>query len=90
MSGILLSLNDQERNTARTITAFLSGRLCSRESIEWALTSSAHEIVKRAAINELLSLREGIALKEPWLSAWRMIEEYWKAPSKTNNSIDIV
>jgi hypothetical protein len=86
MSNMFFSLNDQDRATVRTAIAFLDGKLSSRDTLEWALNLSPNELIKRTAINELLTNREGSKLKEPWISAWRLIEESWKNPIRTNIS----
>lgn len=69
--------NDRDRDAVRTLTAFLHGRLSERPIVEWALRSKPHEIVKRAAVLQSLEFLDAKQLKEPWRSAWRLIEESW-------------
>ena len=77
MRLLQLSLNASDQATMRSIVAFLEGRLNEKETIEWALNLSSGDIVKRWAILNLLNTPEGINLREPWRSAWRLIEESW-------------
>lgn len=64
----------------RSTVAFLEGRLEEKETIEWALGLGPGDIVKRWAILDLLNTPEGRNLREPWRSAWRLIEEFWDTP----------
>jgi hypothetical protein len=64
----------------RATTVFLNGRLDQRETIDWALRLMASDVVKRAAILDLIDSPAGNALTEPWLSAWRLIQESWESP----------
>lgn len=69
--------NDRDRDAVRTLMAFLHGRLSERPIVEWALRSKPHEIVKRVAVLQSLEFLDAKQLKEPWRSAWRLIEESW-------------
>ena len=64
----------------RSMIAFLEGRFEKKETIEWALRPGPHDSLKRWAILRLLNTPEGINLREPWRSAWRLIEEFWDTP----------
>ena len=75
-----LSLNAKDQATVRSTVAFLEGRLKEKETIEWALSLGPDNILKRRAILHLLDTPEGISLREPWRSAWRLIEEFWDTP----------
>lgn len=77
MKSPWLLFNDRDRDVVRTLMAFLHGRLSERSIVEWALRSKPHEIVKRAAVLQSLELADAKELKEPWRSAWRLIEESW-------------
>ncbi len=77
---IPFSLNARDQATVRSTVAFLEGRLEEKETIEWALGLGPGDIVKRWAILDLLNTPEGINLREPWRSAWRLIEEFWDTP----------
>ena len=75
-----LSMNAKDQATVRSTVAFLEGRLKEKETIEWALSLGPDNILKRRAILHLLDTPEGISLREPWRSAWRLIEEFWDTP----------
>ena len=80
MRLLQLSLNAKDQATMRSTVAFLEGRLEEKETIEWALSLGPDNILKRRAILHLLNPPKGISLREPWRSAWRLIEEFWDAP----------
>lgn len=80
MRMLQLSLNTKDQATMRSTVAFLEGRLEEKETIEWALGLGPGDIVKRWAILDLLNTPEGRNLREPWRSAWRLIEEFWDTP----------
>ena len=80
MRLLQLSLNAKDQATMRSTVAFLEGRLEEKETIEWALSLGPDNILERQAILHLLNTSEGISLREPWRSAWRLIEEFWDAP----------
>ena len=80
MRLLQLGLNAKDQATMRSTVAFLKGRLEEKETIEWALGLGRGDIVKRWAILDLLNTSEGINLREPWRSAWRLIEEFWDTP----------
>ncbi|KRG79140.1 hypothetical protein ABB30_01680 [Stenotrophomonas ginsengisoli] len=70
------------------LMAFLHGRLSERPIIEWALRSKPHEIVKRVAVLQSLEFLDAKQLKEPWRSAWRLIEESWDQELPQSSGID--
>jgi len=70
-------LNDKDSDAVRTLIAFLHGRLSERHILDWALRIKPHETVKRTAVLQSLELLEAKQLKDPWRSAWRLIEESW-------------
>ena len=72
-----LSLNARDQATMRSMIEFLEGRFEKKETIEWALRPGPHDSLKRWAILHLLNTPEGMNLREPWRSAWRLIEESW-------------
>ncbi|MCE2447776.1 MAG: hypothetical protein J4F35_05120 [Candidatus Latescibacteria bacterium] len=74
------SLDAKDQETMRSTVAFLEDRLEKKETIEWALSLGPDNILKRRAILHLLDTPEGISLREPWRSAWRLIEEFWDTP----------
>jgi hypothetical protein len=66
-----------ERAALHAAIVFLDGRLDERATIEWALDLKEENAMERHAIFHLLDGPEGRKLKEPWRSAWRLIEESW-------------
>lgn len=83
-----LSFNDRDRDAVRVLMAFLHGRLSERAIVEWALRSKPHEIVKRVAVLQSLEFLDAKQLKEPWRSAWRLIEESWDQELPQSSGID--
>ena len=81
MRLLQLSLNAKDQATVRSAVAFLEGRLQEKETIEWALSLGPDNILKRrgdsASAKHIGRDRD---LREPWRSAWRLIEEFWDAP----------
>ena len=80
MRLLQLSLNERDQTTVRSTVAFLEGRLEKKETVEWALGLGPGDVVKRWAILHLLNTPVGRDLREPWRSAWRLIEEFWDTP----------
>jgi hypothetical protein len=72
------NLDERERGALRAALAFLNGRLEERDTIEWALALRQDDIVAREAIERLIDVHGGQKLTEPWMSAWRLIEEFWQ------------
>jgi hypothetical protein len=72
-----LLLSDRDRDAVRTLMAFLPERLSERRIVDWALRTKPHEFVKRIAVLQSLEFLDASQLKEPWRSAWRLIEESW-------------
>ena len=73
-------LSERDRAACRATMAFINDRLDERATIDWALHLGRDEVVKRAAIRDLLDSLSGKKLGEPWRSAWRLIEESWDSP----------
>lgn len=76
-------LNEQDRAAFQAVHAFLSvnGRLEDRATIDWALHLKPNDIIKRLALLQLIDNHpNGRNMKEPWGSAWRLIEESWSKP----------
>lgn len=83
-------LDETERATAQTVMAFLGGRLNRRDTIDWAINLSYKDFPQKLALHELLSRRSNEELSEPWLSAWRFIEESWSnPPSPERGNLDV-
>jgi len=73
-------LNEVDQVAFRTAIAFLDGRLEERETIDWALDLNTNETAKRLALLDLITNAYRTPLKEPWKTAWHLIEESWNAP----------
>jgi hypothetical protein len=71
-------LSDHERAAVTSAVAFLQDRLEQRATIEWALRLDTSNAVKRIAVQHLLDGPRSWQLREPWQSAWRLIEESWE------------
>lgn len=83
-------LDPQDRETFRTVIAFLNKRLTEQGTIDWALKLKPGQRIERIAVEDLLTGPGARDLAEPWASAWRLIEESWSAPqSKASNGIAI-
>ncbi|MGJ4728181.1 hypothetical protein [Luteimonas sp. SDU101] len=83
-----LLLSDKDRDAVRTLMAFLHERLAERATIEWALRTKPHELVKRVAILQSLEFLDANKLKDPWYSAWRLIEQSWAEEMPQSSSSD--
>lgn len=80
MRSLPSRLNEADRTTLETMVEFLRGRLQAKETIDWALAPGPDRDLKdlrRWAILQLLAGQEGAGLREPWRSAWRLIQEFW-------------
>jgi hypothetical protein len=77
------NLSEADQSTFRAITAFLMGRLEERATIEWALRLPPNERVKRAALLDLVDGPQGSGIREPWRTAWRLINESWQTQHPT-------
>lgn len=73
-------LDPKDRETFRTVIAFLNKRLAEKGTIDWALKLKPVQRIERLAVEDLLTGPGARDLAEPWASAWRLIEESWSAP----------
>jgi hypothetical protein len=73
-------LDPKDRETFRTVIAFLNKRLAEQGTIDWALKLKPGQRIERIAVDDLLTGPGARDLAEPWASAWRLIEESWSAP----------
>jgi len=73
-------LDPRDRETFRTVIAFLNKRLAEQETIDWALKLKPGQRIERMAVEDLLTGLDARDLEEPWASAWRLLEESWSAP----------
>jgi hypothetical protein len=80
MIQLWASLGPQDRETFRTIIAFLKNRLAEQGTINWALNFTPSNRIERIAIEYLLDGHTASELAEPWVSAWRLIKESWAKP----------
>jgi hypothetical protein len=72
------TLSEPDRAAFRATTAFLNGRLEERRTIDWALQLKSDNNVVRSALLDFIDSPEGQKINEPWLTAWRLIEESWE------------
>src|ERR1700719_1563094 len=82
-------MSARDRGVYRLVTAFVSGRMSERGTLEWALRLRRRETAKRLALLDVVDSLEGQKLSEPWRSAWRLIEESWDYPLAGDSSIEI-
>ena len=73
-------LSESERDRVLVAKAFLTNRFSERDTIDWALRLKPDRHAERFAINDLLSGRPVPTLKEPFATAWRLLEESWANP----------
>lgn len=78
----------QDWEAVRVLTRFLHGRLQERGTLEWALETTPRELIKRAAVLEVLSTLAGRELPEPWRTAWRLVEERWAEQAREEDAIN--
>ena len=71
------SLNESERQRVLVARAFLASRLSERATLDWALRLEPHRHAERFTIDDLLNGRPVPTIKEPYATAWRLIEESW-------------
>lgn len=81
MRPLWANLNELDRAAFRAIMAFLNGRLEERATINWALNLKPNDTIKRLAMLDLIDSSYGRKIREPWRSAWRLIEESWNNPA---------
>lgn len=81
-----LNLNEKEHFEFRAIVAFLNGRLEERASIDWALKLRPDDNVKRQALLFIIN-KDGENIKEPYRSAWHLIEESLSTPANHDNDL---
>jgi hypothetical protein len=75
------NLNELDRAAFRATMAFLNGRLEERATFNWALHLKPNDTIKRLAVVDLIDSSYGGKIREPWRSAWRLIEESWNNPA---------
>jgi hypothetical protein len=76
-------LEPNDRETFRATIAFLDKRLAEQGTIDWALKLKSEDRIERIAIEDILNRLGASDLTEPWVTAWRLIEESW-ASGTTN------
>jgi hypothetical protein len=81
-----INLNAKDHFQFRAIVAFLNGRLEERASINWALKLRPDDNVKRLALLFIIN-KDGENIKEPWRSAWHLIEESLSNPEHHDNDL---
>ena len=81
MTRTLPDIDVRDRARFRTVTAFLENRLAERETVDWALRLEPDRQIERAAIRELLVGPGAPRLREPYATAWPLIQESWSRPA---------
>ena len=71
------SLNESERQRVLVAKAFLANRLSERETLDWVLRLEPRRHAERFTVDDLLNSRPVPTVKEPYATAWRLIEESW-------------
>jgi len=84
-----VSLGEQDLMVFRVVTAFLSGRLEERGTLDWALKLERRDAAKRIALLELVDSPEGRKIREPWRTAWHWVEESWSYAPVDDTSIQV-
>lgn len=79
-------LDPQDRETFRTVIAFLDKRLAEQGTVDWALKLKPGQRIERIAVENLVTGPGARDLVEPWASAWRLIEESWTAPHSDSHN----
>jgi hypothetical protein len=74
-------LDEQDRSVFRSALAFLNRRLAEASTVEWAAQLGPDKRIERIAIEHLLNSQGADIVKEPWATAWRLIEESWSEKS---------
>ncbi len=68
------SLNKKEHDIFLAVVAFLKDRLEERATVDWAMKLKSDDSVKRLALLFLIN-NDAHNLREPWRTAWHLIEE---------------
>jgi hypothetical protein len=71
--------DESERSACAILSVFLTGRLASIETVNWALQIEPNQTAKQTAMMQVVDSQEGRKVAEPWRTVWRLIEEYWVA-----------
>jgi hypothetical protein len=81
-------LKGADQDVFRSTVAFAEKRLAERATVEWALRLKTEDAPKRLALLYVLNHAHGQDLQEPWLSAWRLLEESWETlPFQADESL---
>ena len=85
-----LMMNQAELRTYSVTMVFLHDRLEERSIVDWALRLGDGKVdeIKRRAVLDLIGY-QGSQISEPWLSAWRLIEESWNNENIRNEDSGI-
>ena len=67
-----------------TTVKFLQGRICEKQTIEWALRLGPSDGPERAALMYLV--RGSKTVPRAWAGAWALIEESWSSPEANANA----
>ena len=80
MKELWSNLDERERNVFWMTADFLEGQLCERSTLAWAigLTGESGREAERRAVTHRLRDHFAPPLKEPWRTAWDLVEAGWK------------
>ena len=87
-----IELQGADRTKFWTTVEFLQGRVCEKETVEWALRLGPGDGPERAALIHLV--RGSKTVPSAWADTWALIEESWSSPepgvdADTMTSFDI-
>ena len=80
---------ETHQTTVDLMVAFLENRLEEKETIEWALDPGSIAEQKRRAILRLLNPPWEFSLREPWHSAWQLIQESWQGETDDRDKMPL-
>lgn len=79
-------LSPAEEGPYNVAVIFLQDRLEHEEAIGWALRIEPNDKVRKLAVLDVLD-HARTPLEEPWLSAWRLIQESWQTGNDTRSHL---
>ena len=79
-----IELQGADRTRFRATAGFLQGRVCERQTIEWALGLGPGHGPERAALTYLI--RGSKTVPRAWAATWALIEESWSSPEPDANA----
>ena len=80
---------ETHQTTVDLMVTFLENRLEEKETIEWALDPGSIAEQKQRAILRLLNPPWEFSLREPWHSAWQLIQESWQGETDDRDKMPL-